>query len=388
MLSERCRVKSDFGLEITFIFFPSSLLTAIPFGSGSPPIASPSRNLSRLFRSVHTDLRRLQPQIETSLLYFAHSSRISATDLSRLHPKPKRVSFISLTPCRSQVCVPPPLEHCRLSNCSNCSPPPITGIAKSKEGMCYSSVLRVKDIVLTVVISQTSSTNAGDHEIRPEGVKAAKSKRNTAQGKSLAEYTTIWEMKKDDLAMKEKLSKLAILDTLLAKKEPLSEAEEVKLNMGHDYSYSQPSESEDYGGNSVDSGYSETEDLIRRDQAEISYNARAPVQYPRNPSRNDPGRRYYTCENVDDGECHVWKWWDVAVMEEMRARDRHVLQLAEKVDNLTLLSDYETEQKLTRLEKIVCDLGKEKSRFGNGFEYFVGVVVIVLVSIGMVLMFK
>ncbi|KAF2561813.1 hypothetical protein F2Q70_00014094 [Brassica cretica] len=110
MLSERCRVKSGFGLEIAFIFFPSSLLTAIPFGSGSPPIASPSRNLSHLFRSVHTDLQRLQPQIETSLLYFAHSSRISATDLSRFHPKPKRVSFISLTPRRSHVCVPPPLE--------------------------------------------------------------------------------------------------------------------------------------------------------------------------------------------------------------------------------------------------------------------------------------
>ncbi|KAG2276500.1 hypothetical protein Bca52824_059055 [Brassica carinata] len=86
--------------------------------------------------------------------------------------------------------------------------------------------------------------------------------------------------------------------------------------MGHDYSYSQPSESEDYGGNSVDSGYSETEDLVRRDQAEISYNARARVQYPPQPevefgfpqtcycgaqpllatsnSRNDPWRRYYT----------------------------------------------------------------------------------------------
>ena len=94
--------------------------------------------------------------------------------------------------------------------------------------------------------------------------------------------------------------------------------------MGHDYSYSQPSESEDYGGNSVDSGYSETEDLVRRDQAEISYNARARVQYPPQPevefgfpqtcycgaqpllatsnSRNDPGRRYYTCAHVDDGE--------------------------------------------------------------------------------------
>ncbi|KAG2290216.1 hypothetical protein Bca52824_049820 [Brassica carinata] len=96
----------------------------------------------------------------------------------------------------------------------------------------------------------------------------------------------------------------------------------VKLKMGHDYSYSQPSESEDYGGNSVDSGYSETEDLIRRDQAEISYNARARVQYPpqfevefgfpqtcycgaqpllaTSNSMNDPGRRYYTC-------AHRWR---------------------------------------------------------------------------------
>ncbi|XP_013632411.1 PREDICTED: glutathione S-transferase T3-like [Brassica oleracea var. oleracea] len=78
--------------------------------------------------------------------------------------------------------------------------------------------------------SQASSTNVSDHEIRPECVKAAKSKRNSAKEKSLAEYTSIWETKKEDLAMKERLSKLAILDTLLAKKEPLSEAEEVVKN--------------------------------------------------------------------------------------------------------------------------------------------------------------
>ncbi|KAF2602909.1 hypothetical protein F2Q70_00026348 [Brassica cretica] len=50
------------------------------------------------------------------------------------------------------------------------------------------------------------------------------------KGKSVAEYSTIWEMKKEDLMMKEKLSKLAILDTLLAKKDPLTEAEEVVKN--------------------------------------------------------------------------------------------------------------------------------------------------------------
>ncbi|KAL0728648.1 hypothetical protein Bca4012_024741 [Brassica carinata] len=78
--------------------------------------------------------------------------------------------------------------------------------------------------------SETPTTENGDHQTRPEGIKAAKSKRNTAQGKSVAEYTTLWEMKKEDLAMKERLSKLVILDTLLAKSQPLTEAEEVVKN--------------------------------------------------------------------------------------------------------------------------------------------------------------
>ncbi|CAG7897165.1 unnamed protein product [Brassica rapa] len=129
------------------------------------------------------------------------------------------------------------------------------------------------------------------------------------------------------------------------------------------------------------------EDLIRRDQAELNYNYAAAVQYPPQPevefgfpqtcycggrpklatSRtvNDPGRRYYTCDNVNDGDCHVHKWWDEAVMEEMRARDTHTLQLSEKVDYLTFLNDYdpqlnkfkdlqnETEQKLVKLEKVL-----------------------------------
>ncbi|XP_048624028.1 glutathione S-transferase T3-like [Brassica napus] len=78
--------------------------------------------------------------------------------------------------------------------------------------------------------SQASSCEVGDHESRPEGCKAAKARRNNSKGKSLDEVKSIWEFKKEDLVMKEKLSKLAILDTLLAKKEPLSEAEEVVKN--------------------------------------------------------------------------------------------------------------------------------------------------------------
>ncbi|KAF2563041.1 hypothetical protein F2Q70_00018224 [Brassica cretica] len=192
-----------------------------------------------------------------------------------------------------------------------------------------------------------------------------------------------------------------------------------------DYSYTQPSESEDYGlGDSADSGYSLTEaefeaDILL-DQAEIEASR---VQYPPQPevefgfpkecycggkplvatsyTRNDPGRRYYTCENVDDGDCHVWKWWDVAVKEEMRAMGTQVGQLAEKVDHLAFASDYETylnqvnstfgneiEQKIDRLDKLVLELGKKKTRGLNRLEFVVAVMVFVLVVLGMVLMFK
>jgi len=87
-------------------------------------------------------------------------------------------------------------------------------------------------------------------------------------------------------------------------------------------------------------------------------------------------------------------------MEEMRAMDRQYGQLSEKVDYLNFMSDYEThlrqvknlhndtKQKLVRLEKIVCDLAKKKSRVRNGLEFVVGVMVFVVVVAGMVLMFK
>uniref|UniRef100_A0A0D3AJT2 Xylanase inhibitor C-terminal domain-containing protein n=1 Tax=Brassica oleracea var. oleracea TaxID=109376 RepID=A0A0D3AJT2_BRAOL len=86
--------------------------------------------------------------------------------------------------------------------------------------------------------SQASSNSVGDPEVRPEGIKAAKAKKkNSAPLRSLSECQTVWEMKKEDLLMrkedlliKERLTKLAILDTLLAKKDPLTEPEEATKN--------------------------------------------------------------------------------------------------------------------------------------------------------------
>ncbi|KAL0760607.1 hypothetical protein Bca101_076757 [Brassica carinata] len=184
------------------------------------------------------------------------------------------------------------------------------------------------------------------------------------------------------------------------------------------YSYSQPSSSDPYGDR-ADSGYSETEELIHRDQAP-QYGEVA--QYPPQPevefgfpqtcyccgeprlatsrSSTDPGRRYYTCGHVDDGECHVWKWWDVAAMEEMKARENQLVLLEEKVDNLNLMSDLETEEKVVRLEKLVEEklvrleklveekLAKKKSSVIGGVEVVVGVMLIVLVVIGVLIAFK
>ena len=62
--------------------------------------------------------------------------------------------------------------------------------------------------------------------------------------------------------------------------------------------------------------------------------------------------------------------------------------MEEKVDNLNLMSDYETDEKVLRLEQLVCDLAKKKSSFINGFEVFIGVMLIVLVVLGLVIGLK
>ncbi|KAG2240117.1 hypothetical protein Bca52824_091119 [Brassica carinata] len=59
--------------------------------------------------------------------------------------------------------------------------------------------------------------------------------------------------------------------------------EVVKEQMGQDYSYSQPSWSEDYYRNTTDSGYSQAEADILEDQAESRYNNAEPVQHPPQP---------------------------------------------------------------------------------------------------------
>lgn len=64
-------------------------------------------------------------------------------------------------------------------------------------------------------------------------------------------------------------------------------------------------------------------------------------------------------------------------MEEMKARDLHTLELAQKVDSLTLMGDYVTEQKVAKLEEMVSKLSNKNPVFTNRFEMVVAFMVVV-----------
>ena len=48
----------------------------------------------------------------------------------------------------------------------------------------------------------------------------------TVDEKGLSEFQTMWSIKQQDLAMKERLSKISMLNSLIGKQEPLSECGE------------------------------------------------------------------------------------------------------------------------------------------------------------------
>ncbi|KAF8050728.1 hypothetical protein N665_1895s0004, partial [Sinapis alba] len=170
--------------------------------------------------------------------------------------------------------------------------------------------------------------------------------------------------------------------------------------MGQDYSYIQPSSSEEY---EIDiTSLLQAEADIYVDEADSSQNLAEPFQYPPQPEADDgipkicycggepfvatsytskdPGRRYFTCENAEDGDCHVWKWWNVAVVEEMTDFQRQLREIKDQRN--------ETEQRLVKLEETVWELAKKKSGVRDGFPLCVCVVDSVFVIICMVVMFK
>ena len=82
------------------------------------------------------------------------------------------------------------------------------------------------------VSAQSSSSHvtgeADQGTIRPLGFTAAKGsgKKTMVEGKALSEFQSMWSIKQQALAIKERFSKMSLLDSLLAKKEPLADYEE------------------------------------------------------------------------------------------------------------------------------------------------------------------
>ncbi|CDY08944.1 BnaC08g11740D [Brassica napus] len=72
--------------------------------------------------------------------------------------------------------------------------------------------------------SKTNTSEADQATTHPPGVKASKQK-NKAAGKVMFEFQRMWDIKKEDLTVKERLSKMKLLDSLIAKQE-LAEYEE------------------------------------------------------------------------------------------------------------------------------------------------------------------
>ncbi|XP_048619999.1 glutathione S-transferase T3-like [Brassica napus] len=68
--------------------------------------------------------------------------------------------------------------------------------------------------------SQVNENDAGvEGTSRPPGVKAAKArgKKPQVDGKDVSDFQIMWSIKKDDLAMKQQLSKMRLLESLVAK---------------------------------------------------------------------------------------------------------------------------------------------------------------------------
>ncbi|XP_013617985.1 PREDICTED: uncharacterized protein At4g04775-like [Brassica oleracea var. oleracea] len=166
------------------------------------------------------------------------------------------------------------------------------------------------------------------------------------------------------------------------------------------YSYSQPSSSEEYD---IDiTSLLQAEADLYGEEVESSHHIVEPVQYPPQPecddgipktcycggepvvaaahTSKDIGRRYFTWENADDGECHIWKWWDVAVTEELRDYQRQLREVKDQANDI--------DEKLVKLEKSVGELAKKKFGIANGYPLVVSVLVSVLFIICMVVMMK
>jgi len=70
--------------------------------------------------------------------------------------------------------------------------------------------------------SEHSASSPVEETTRPKAAKAS-GKKTMVEGKDLDAFETMWSIKQQDLKIKERLSKMKILDSLIAKQEPLAD---------------------------------------------------------------------------------------------------------------------------------------------------------------------
>ncbi|KAG2293824.1 hypothetical protein Bca52824_040493 [Brassica carinata] len=61
---------------------------------------------------------------------------------------------------------------------------------------------------------------------KPDSHAETRGKKQVGDGKELDEFQKMWRIKQEDLVIKEKLSKMKLLDRIMAKQEPLDADEE------------------------------------------------------------------------------------------------------------------------------------------------------------------
>ncbi|KAF2531333.1 hypothetical protein F2Q70_00031127 [Brassica cretica] len=81
---------------------------------------------------------------------------------------------------------------------------------------------------IVIISNENNAVVDDDGTCRPPGVRAAKArgKKPVIESKGLSDFQTMWSIKKEDLAMKEKLSKMKLRESLIAKQVPLADYEE------------------------------------------------------------------------------------------------------------------------------------------------------------------
>uniref|UniRef100_A0A0D3E335 Myb-like domain-containing protein n=1 Tax=Brassica oleracea var. oleracea TaxID=109376 RepID=A0A0D3E335_BRAOL len=70
------------------------------------------------------------------------------------------------------------------------------------------------------------STSKSERSSEEEASKGLTKQKTKAELKAAAEFDTMWSIKKEDFAMKERMSRMKLLESLIAKQEPLADYEE------------------------------------------------------------------------------------------------------------------------------------------------------------------